>query len=70
MKSLVINFFFSIYERSPKTLLALEKARNEMMPGIIILIQKQIRGYICREQYKRMKAAHAIIKFYRWNNKL
>lgn len=54
-----------IFIRSPKTLFTLEKYRNDMIPNIVILLQKQVRGWICRQQYKKMKAAITIMRFYR-----
>lgn len=54
-----------IFIRSPKTLFALEKQRNEMIPHIVTLLQKQVRGWICRQQYKKMKAAIVIMRHYR-----
>ncbi|XP_012257190.2 unconventional myosin ID [Athalia rosae] len=54
-----------IFIRSPRTLFALEKARSELIPGIVILLQKQWRGYLCRQRYKKMKAALVIMKHYR-----
>lgn len=54
-----------IFIRSPQTLFALEGMRNEKMIEIVILLQKQLRGWICRERYKRMKAAVTIIRYYR-----
>lgn len=54
-----------IFIRSPKTLFALENARNELIPGIVTLLQKQWRGYLCREQYKKIKAAVKIKRYYR-----
>lgn len=53
-----------IFIRSPKTLFALERARNNMIPSIVILLQKQVRGWICRQQYKKMKAALVIMNYY------
>lgn len=54
-----------LFIRSPRTLLALEAARNDMIPHIVTLLQKQVRGWICRQQYKRMKAALKIMRYYR-----
>ncbi|KAK2588539.1 hypothetical protein KPH14_006318 [Odynerus spinipes] len=54
-----------IFIRSPRTLFALEKARGDLIPGIVILLQKQWRGYLCRQRYKKMKAALVIMKHYR-----
>ncbi|KZC06437.1 Myosin-IA [Dufourea novaeangliae] len=39
-----------IFIRSPQTLFALEKARSDLIPGIVILLQKQWRGYVCRQK--------------------
>lgn len=36
-----------------------------MIPNIVILLQKQVRGWICRQKYKKMKAALVIMKHYR-----
>lgn len=36
-----------------------------MIPGIVMLLQKQWRGYICRRRYKKMKAALVIARHYR-----
>nr|CAH7751169.1 unnamed protein product [Callosobruchus chinensis] len=38
-----------IFIRSPKTLFALENARNELIPGIVTLIQKTWRGSSTRK---------------------
>lgn len=54
-----------IFIRSPRTLFALENARNELIPGIVTLLQKQWRGYLCRKKYKEMKAALYIMSYYR-----
>lgn len=54
-----------IFIRSPQTLFALERTRNDMVPFIVILLQKQVRGWICRQHYKKMKAAITIIRYYR-----
>ncbi|XP_046427000.1 unconventional myosin ID isoform X1 [Neodiprion fabricii] len=54
-----------IFVRSPRTLFALEKARSDLIPGIVILLQKQWRGYLCRQRYKKMKAALVIMAYYR-----
>jgi len=39
--------------------------RAELIPAIVILLQKQWRGAICRAKYRKMKAAYFIIQFYR-----
>ncbi|XP_023296245.2 unconventional myosin ID [Lucilia cuprina] len=54
-----------IFIRSPRTLFSLEKQRNEMIPHIVILLQKQVRGWIARQNYKKMKAAMVIMRAYK-----
>lgn len=54
-----------IFIRSPKTLFALEAARNELIPGIVTLIQKTWRGYVARQQYKKMRALMTMVQAYR-----
>lgn len=39
--------------------------RAELIPAIVILLQKQWRGALCRAKFRKMKAAYFIIKFYR-----
>lgn len=53
-----------VFIRSPQTLFSLEKKRNDMIPSIVILLQKQVRGWICRQQYKKMLAAITIMRCY------
>ncbi|KAJ9577049.1 hypothetical protein L9F63_006397, partial [Diploptera punctata] len=50
-----------IFIRSPATLFA----RSDLIPGIVILLQKLWRGTLARILYKRMKAALCIMNFYR-----
>lgn len=40
------------------------QARSELIPGIVTLLQKQWRGYLCRQKYKKMKAALIVMKHY------
>ncbi|XP_017474777.1 PREDICTED: myosin-IA isoform X1 [Rhagoletis zephyria] len=54
-----------VFIRSPQTLFTLEQQRNEMMPHIVTLLQKQVRGWIARRNYKKMKAALAIMRAYK-----
>ncbi|XP_034098649.1 unconventional myosin ID isoform X1 [Drosophila nasuta] len=54
-----------IFIRSPRTLFALEQQRNEMIPHIVTLLQKQVRGWIARRNYKKMKAAVTIMRAYK-----
>ncbi|XKL60916.1 hypothetical protein PGB90_007973 [Kerria lacca] len=54
-----------IFIRSPTTLFALEKMREDLIPGIVLLLQKQWRGTLCRQRYRKMKALLAIMHYYR-----
>lgn len=54
-----------LFIKSPATLFKLEKMRAELIPGIVILLQKQWRGAICRMKYRKMKAALKIMQFYK-----
>ncbi|XP_050497892.1 unconventional myosin ID isoform X1 [Diabrotica virgifera virgifera] len=54
-----------IFIRTPQTLFALEMSRNNLIPGIVTLIQKTWRGWMARQQYKILKAAMTILKAYR-----
>ncbi|XP_039296527.1 unconventional myosin ID isoform X2 [Nilaparvata lugens] len=54
-----------IFIRSPNTLFTLEAMRAELIDGIVILLQKQMRGLLCRLKYRKMKAALAIMNHYR-----
>lgn len=53
-----------LFIRSPNTLFSLENKRNEMIPVIVTFLQKQVRGWICRQQYKKMCAAVTIMRCY------
>ncbi|CAG7836490.1 unnamed protein product [Allacma fusca] len=54
-----------VFIRSPQTLFQLEKARTNMIPGIVTFLQKMWRGYMARQYYKRLRAAHRIKGAYR-----
>ncbi|KAL7293199.1 hypothetical protein TKK_0013344 [Trichogramma kaykai] len=54
-----------IFIRSPRTLFALEKARSDLIPSIVILIQKTVRGFLARRYFRRLKAAYVIGQYYR-----
>nr|XP_017099093.2 unconventional myosin ID [Drosophila bipectinata] len=54
-----------IFIRSPRTLFALEQQRNDMIPQIVTLLQKRVRGWIARKNYKKMKAAMTIMRAYK-----
>lgn len=54
-----------IFLRTPQTLFALEQMRNDMIPHIVVILQKQVRGFLARQKYKKMKAALRIMRYYR-----
>lgn len=54
-----------IFIRNPGTVFDLERHRNQMIPHIVTLIQKHVRGWLCRQKYKKMVAALTIIRYYR-----
>ncbi|XP_049872958.1 unconventional myosin ID [Pectinophora gossypiella] len=49
-----------LFVRSAKTLHSLEAARAELIPSIVVLLQKQWRGALARQRYRKMKAALTI----------
>ncbi|CAG9860573.1 unnamed protein product [Phyllotreta striolata] len=62
-----------IFIRSPQTLFALEKVRNQLMPGIVTLIQKTWRGAKTREyigelerRFKNAKTMRDLGKNIQW----
>lgn len=57
--------FTKVFIRSTQTLLSLEQQRQAMIPHIVTLLQKQIRGWIARQYYKRLKAALIIARAYK-----
>jgi len=54
-----------VFVRSPSTLFKLEQQRMNLIPGIVIFLQKMLRGALARRQYKRMVAARLIWRKYR-----
>ncbi|KAM8946438.1 unconventional myosin-Id isoform 2-T2 [Pelodytes ibericus] len=54
-----------VFIRTPRTLFSLEEKRSEMLLRIILFLQKMWRGTLARWNYKRTKAAHTILRYYR-----
>ncbi|GFY68495.1 unconventional myosin-Id [Trichonephila inaurata madagascariensis] len=54
-----------IFIQSPQTISQLEYLRLELIPGIVVFLQKMWRGAIARLRYRKMLAMLTIIKFYR-----
>ncbi|XP_048478369.1 unconventional myosin-Id isoform X2 [Plutella xylostella] len=53
-----------LFIRSAKTVHQLETARAELIPSIVVLLQKLWRGALARQRYRKMKAALRI--FHAW----
>ncbi|CAG4991853.1 unnamed protein product [Colias eurytheme] len=49
-----------LFIRSAKTIHGLETARAELIPSIVVLLQKLWRGALARQRYRKMKAALVI----------
>ncbi|XP_043921948.1 unconventional myosin-Id-like [Protopterus annectens] len=54
-----------VFIRTPQTLFALEQHRAELIPYIIVLLQKVWRGAIARKRYRRMHAVYTIMACYK-----
>lgn len=54
-----------LFIRNPSTLFQLENNRSQLIPGIVIFLQKMCRGSLARKEYKRMVAARLIWGKYR-----
>eukprot|EP01126_Amoeba_proteus_P065590 TRINITY_DN935_c0_g1_i7.p1 TRINITY_DN935_c0_g1~~TRINITY_DN935_c0_g1_i7.p1 ORF type:complete len:716 (-),score=138.71 TRINITY_DN935_c0_g1_i7:110-2257(-) len=55
-----------IFIKEPKTVFKLEELRNQKIPGIVVRMQKTIRGYIDRKRFNKTRALHRIAGFFRW----
>jgi myosin-1 len=70
-KSLLHDVTFGktkVFIRSPSTLFKLEQQRSNIIPGIVIFLQKMCRGTLARREYKRKVAARLIWRRYSWNS--
>ena len=54
-----------IFIQNPVTIFELEKIRDSKIPGLIVFLQKLVRGALARRLAKRMRAAYKIGLFYR-----
>ncbi|KJE97204.1 brush border myosin I [Capsaspora owczarzaki ATCC 30864] len=55
-----------LFVRSPKTLTALEEAREAKIPSLVLKVQKIWRGYKARCWFIRFRAAHRIARRFRF----
>ncbi|XP_074658993.1 unconventional myosin-Id-like [Tubulanus polymorphus] len=54
-----------IFIRSPRTIFTLEGKRSAMIPGIVIFLQKMVRGMLARIRARKMAAGHVIMNRFR-----
>ncbi|XP_060803099.1 unconventional myosin ID isoform X2 [Amyelois transitella] len=54
-----------LFIRSARTLQQLEASRSELIPSIVVLLQKLWRGTLARQRYRKMKAAFLIYNAWR-----
>ncbi|XP_062423614.1 unconventional myosin-Ig [Rhea pennata] len=54
-----------VFVRTPRTLVCLERARAQLIPIIVLLLQKAWRGALARRRCRRLRAAAAIVGFYK-----
>ncbi|KAE8595337.1 hypothetical protein XENTR_v10015697 [Xenopus tropicalis] len=54
-----------VFIRTPQTLFSLEEERAELMPLIILFLQKLWRGTVARMRFKKLRAVYAIMRHYK-----
>ncbi|NXU49002.1 MYO1G protein, partial [Turnix velox] len=54
-----------VFIRSPRTLVILEKEREQLIPIIVLLLQKAWRGALARRHCRRLRAAYAMMAAYK-----
>ncbi|XP_074139161.1 unconventional myosin-Ig [Sminthopsis crassicaudata] len=54
-----------LFIRSPRTLVSLEQSRAQLIPIIVLLLQKAWRGTLARRRCQRMKAIYTIMGCFR-----
>ncbi|KAM6338930.1 unconventional myosin-Ig [Podargus strigoides] len=54
-----------VFIRTPRTLCCLEQERARLVPIIVLLLQKAWRGALARRRCRYLRAAYAIMAFYR-----
>lgn len=62
----ILYLYHYYFYRSARTLHMLEAARAELLPSIVILLQKLWRGTLARMRYRKMKAALVILRAWRY----
>ncbi|NXA44696.1 MYO1G protein, partial [Nothocercus julius] len=54
-----------VFIRTPRTLFSLEQARAQLIPIIVLLLQKAWRGALARRRCRYLRAAYAIMGYYK-----
>ncbi|CAH2281774.1 unconventional myosin-Ig [Pelobates cultripes] len=54
-----------VFIRTPQTLFSLEQERSQLIPIIVLLIQKVWRGTLARKRYKQLRAIYTIMRVYK-----
>lgn len=54
-----------VFIKCPQTIFGLESKRTELIPVIVLFLQKHLRGALARRYYKRLKAANKIANYYK-----
>ncbi|XP_053569677.1 unconventional myosin-Ig [Bombina bombina] len=54
-----------LFIRTPQTLFTLEQERAQLIPIIVLLIQKVWRGTLARKRYKQLRAIYTIMRHYK-----
>ncbi|PVD30004.1 hypothetical protein C0Q70_09265 [Pomacea canaliculata] len=50
-----------IFIRSPQTIFAFEEARDRKIPGIVLFLQKMVRGALARKKARQLRAMYLIM---------
>ncbi|NWY04567.1 MYO1G protein, partial [Nothoprocta ornata] len=54
-----------VFIRTPRTLFSLEQARAQLIPIIVLLLQKAWRGALARRRCRSLRAAYTIMGYYK-----
>ncbi|XP_073407296.1 unconventional myosin-Ig-like isoform X1 [Dendrobates tinctorius] len=61
----VVYGYTKVFIRTPQTLFSLEQERAQLIPIIVLLIQKVWRGTLARWHFKRLKSIYKIMSSYK-----
>ncbi|XP_055012914.1 unconventional myosin-Ig [Boleophthalmus pectinirostris] len=54
-----------LFVRSPRSLFSLEQERNQLIPILVLFLQKVWRGALARMRCRRMRAIYCIMRYYK-----